>query len=85
MLYAEDTIIFCETTTKRINYITVILVLFETVLGLKVIRGKRGIFLVLRSIISKIATTSKYIGSRVVCIMDSQEVEVDLRSTERGD
>ena len=33
LLYANDTIIFCEPTTEQISYIRVILVLFEAVSG----------------------------------------------------
>lgn len=36
MLYADDTIIFCEPVAEQIRYIMVILVLFEAVSGLKV-------------------------------------------------
>lgn len=44
MLYADDTIIFCEPTAEQISYIGVILVLFEAVSGLKVNWGKSSLF-----------------------------------------
>ena len=44
LLYADDTIIFCEPTTEQIIYIRVILVLFEAVSRLKVNRGKSSLF-----------------------------------------
>ena len=44
LLYADDTIIFCEPTTELLSYIRVILVLFEAVSRLKVNRGKSSLF-----------------------------------------
>ncbi|WMV54059.1 hypothetical protein MTR67_047444 [Solanum verrucosum] len=44
LLYADDTIIFCEATVEQVTYVRVILVVFEVVSGLKVNWRKSNIF-----------------------------------------
>ncbi|WMV09474.1 hypothetical protein MTR67_002859 [Solanum verrucosum] len=43
LLYADDTLIFCEPVAEQISYIRVILVLFEAVSGLRVNWGNQQI------------------------------------------
>ena len=44
ILYADDTIIFCEPTVDKIRFIRLILILFESASGLRVNWGKSSLF-----------------------------------------
>ena len=44
LLYADDTIIFCEATKEQVTYVIVILVVYEVVSGIKVNWRKSSIF-----------------------------------------
>lgn len=50
LLYAYDTIIFCEAAVEHAIYVRVMLVAFEAVSGLKVNRRKSNIFPCQRSV-----------------------------------
>ena len=44
LLYADDTLIFCDAKAEQVSYIKVVLVIFEAVSGLAVNWAKSSIF-----------------------------------------
>ena len=63
LLYAYDTIIFCEPTVDQIRFISLILILFESASGLRVNWGKSSLFQVLE--VPQVQSLANILGCRI--------------------
>ncbi|KAH0634712.1 hypothetical protein KY290_035831 [Solanum tuberosum] len=63
LLYADDTIIFCEPTVDQIRFIRLILILFESASGLRVNWGKSSLFQVLE--VPQVQSLANILGCRI--------------------
>lgn len=63
ILYADDTIIFCEPTVDKIRFIRLILILFESALGFESQSGKEQPFPVLE--VSQVQSLANILGCRI--------------------
>ena len=63
LLFADDTILFCDATREQLLYIWMVMIFFEAITGLKVNIGKSEIVLV--GVVGSLTTVASVLGFNV--------------------